>query len=234
MILDQVGLPSIEDHTGTADHEVKALFQRCLDDGILTAGYERVRKRSILYSCGQVDCRIYVLASGYVKTVTISYQGKECLLGLYGPGDIFGELAFVNESRIDSAIALTECIVRPLSRLSTSALPKDLTASLLELCLRRVAEQQMIITGLITTQCEHRLAATLLRLARKFGHREGGLLQLSSSLVTQQELSEMVGTTRSRVGYFLRCFHERGMISRGKGTLSLDEAQVESYLMADC
>jgi len=233
MVLDQLGSPHTEAHLGTGDDVVKERLQRCLADGVLSAGYERVRKRSILYSCGQVDRRIYVLDSGYVKTVTISYQGKECLLGLYGPGDIFGELSFVNESRIDSAVALTECTVRPLSRLSANALPQDLTASLLELCLRRVAEQQVTITGLITTQSEYRLAATLLRLARKFGHQEGALLQLNASLVTQQELSEMVGTTRSRVGYFLRCFHERGIIYRIKGSLLLDEARVESYLMSE-
>lgn len=234
MLLDRLD-PTTREPAPVGDSVVKNILHRCLADDVLSAGRDRVSKRSYLYSSGQVDRRIYIVESGYIKTVTISYQGKECLVGLYGPGDVFGESAFVDDRRTESAVALTNCTVRPVSRLSKSpdTLPRDLMISLLELSLRRVAEQQAVITGLITMQSEHRLAATLLRLARRFGLREGHVLRLSTSLVTQQELSEMVGTTRSRVGYFLRCFNERGIVSRIQGFLLMDEIRVESFLMTE-
>lgn len=214
---------------------VREQLRRYLTKNVLCAGCLQVPKRSMVYSSGQEDRRIYVLEQGWVKTVTISSRGKECLLGLYGPGDVFGELGFVQDRRLDSAIALTQCTVRPVNRRtkSVSSLPSELVSSLLELCLQRASEQQCVITDLVTSQSEARLAAALLRLARKFGTREGSTLYLDASLVTQQELSEMVGTTRSRIGYFLRGFAECEMIHRVGGSLVLHEQRIDAYLMSE-
>ncbi len=205
---------------------------RCLADGVITASRSRFLKQSLVYGCGEVDRKIYVLEKGWVKTVMMSPGGKDCLLGLYGPGDVFGELALVTDQRHESAVAMAECVIRPVTRqaMSTADLPDGLLATLLEYALTKMAEQQVTICDLVTSQSEQRVASTLLRLAKKFGARVGQFLRLDANLVTQQELSEMVGTTRSRVGFFLRCFTERGILKRVNGYLVLHEAQFESYL----
>lgn len=201
---------------------------RCLAEGVVTASQSRFPKQSLIYGCGEVDRKIYVLEKGWVKTVMMSPGGKECLLGLHGPGDVFGELALVTDERLESAVAMAECVVRPVTRQAASR--ANLQSGLLDHALIKMAEQQVMIRDLVTTQSEQRVAATLLRLARKFGLRDGQRLRLDANLVTQQELSEMVGTTRSRVGFFMRCFTERGILERVDGILILHEAQFEYYL----
>ncbi len=95
---------------------------------------------------------------------------------------------------------------------------------------RRVAEQQETIATLVTVDSEHRLAATLLHLARKLGVPDPHRLRIEQQ-ITHQELSEMVGTTRPRVTGFLRKFRELGLIVVSKeGFLIVKQHRLADYL----
>lgn len=86
-----------------------------------------------------------------------------------------------------------------------------LTGSFVRFLISRMAEQQQTITNLITMDSEHRLAATLLRLACKLGKRQPEGVQIAIK-ITHEDLARMIGTTRSRVGIFLKRFRDSGLV----------------------
>lgn len=95
---------------------------------------------------------------------------------------------------------------------------------------RRLSEQQQMITGLVTEDSEYRLAAVLLNLGCKIGKRENHRLRIEQR-ITQEELSSMVGTTRSRVGYFLKRFRAAGLVERaGDSCLVVDEPRLRTFM----
>jgi CRP/FNR family transcriptional regulator, cyclic AMP receptor protein len=97
----------------------------------------------------------------------------------------------------------------------------------------RLAEQQQLILELVTGDSKHRLAAVLLHLARKLGRRDANLLSMQER-ITQEELASMVGTTRSRVGYFLKQFHHAGFVEKSRGVfLVVNEDRLEDYLAGE-
>jgi hypothetical protein len=87
-----------------------------------------------------------------------------------------------------------------------------------------------MISDLVTAESEYRLAAVVLQLGRKLGTRHGELL-LIGERITQEELAGMVGTTRSRIGFFLKRFRAAGLVRRPKhGFLIVHEGRLMDYL----
>jgi CRP-like cAMP-binding protein len=76
----------------------------------------------------------------------------------------------------------------------------------------RLQEQQEVIATMVTMDSEQRLASVLLRLSRKIGKRRAPHVSAIEERITQEELSGMVGTTRSRVGFFLKRFKDAGLV----------------------
>jgi CRP/FNR family cyclic AMP-dependent transcriptional regulator len=215
------------------------LFGDRLRDSIrlepLLAASLNVRKGNEIYRCGDNDDNVYLIESGQIKILALSEDAKECLLAIYTAGDLFGELCLTGVSRVDSATAMKDSVLKKmrcdsfLQRLKQASLHE----AFLKYVLLRVADQQKIIRNLLTADSEHRLAATLLQLAQKLGKQDMGSLRIEKR-ISHQELSEMVGTTRSRIGFFLRKFRELGIIvSDPKGYLIVKEANLRTYLEAD-
>ncbi len=172
-----------------------------------------LRKRSWIYHCGDRDANLYWIESGQVKTVIYDEAGKECVLSVDGRDDIFGEMCFAQEERMEAATAMRDTILWKIPRenlLQALTVP-ELRRGMVNYLTRRLLEQQKTIASLVMHNSEQRLASTILQLARKLGKRSAGDLYLDSRM-TYEELSAMVGTTRSRVGYFLKQFHEAGLV----------------------
>jgi CRP-like cAMP-binding protein len=94
----------------------------------------------------------------------------------------------------------------------------------------KLVEQQQIVSQFVTADSEGRLAATLLRLARKIGKPHNGRLVIDEK-ITQEELAEIVGTTRSRIGFFLKRFRTAGLIEKSaQASLSIDEVRLDEYI----
>ncbi|MFD4205314.1 Crp/Fnr family transcriptional regulator [Micromonospora tulbaghiae] len=193
-----------------------------VQDRALSATTMRVPKHSHIYNCGERDGNIYLVESGQVRTVSLSRDGKRCLLSVYTEGDVFGELCILRENRIETATAMTPVALRriPKTRLLEAVAEAGLQGAFIRHLTGRLSEQQQIITTLVTMDSEQRLATILLRLARKLGKRQGEYLCIVER-ISQEELAWMVGTTRSRVGYFLKRFHDAGFVRRTR----------ESYLL---
>jgi CRP/FNR family cyclic AMP-dependent transcriptional regulator len=174
-----------------------------------------VGRNARLYNAGEPADRVFFVESGRVKLLMLSPAGKECLLGFRTPGHVFGELALSGRGgyRLESAVALEETHLRSLpARRFLACLRCDgLLESFLQYLVDRIARQQQIITHLVTVDSEHRLAETLLMLARTLGRPDPGDTRIDSR-ISHEELSQMVGTTRPRITEFMKKFRTLGLI----------------------
>lgn len=192
----------------------------------------RARRRQRIYSAGQHCDHIYLILKGMVKTITTAPSGRSCLLDVYGPNELFGTSGLVSPVRPEAAIAITQTVACKVPKDAFLSVVSE--AGILADCLLyfadRLAEREHQVTELTTLDSEHRLAFTLLRLSSKIGVRIGGMTLIGCPL-TQQELAEMVGTTRSRIGYFLTRFRTRGLIGpKTTGHLLVAEHALREYL----
>ncbi|GAA2495461.1 hypothetical protein GCM10010406_34600 [Streptomyces thermolineatus] len=190
-----------------------------------------VGRREHVYNLGQPDTHIYLVESGQVKTLTHTRDGKQCLLSIHGPGDVFGESGVLAADRTETAQAMQ---VSALIQVRVAQIVNDCDPPLREALIghmaNRLLEQQQVIANLVTMDSEHRLAALLVSLGKKVGKRRDKTA-LICDRITQEELAEMVGTTRSRVGYFLKRFSVAGMVHRTEDAhLCIHIAELTDYL----
>jgi CRP-like cAMP-binding protein len=190
-----------------------------------------VRRKENLYMLGDTDEYVYLLVHGHVKSVTYTPTGKGCLLDLYSRLDIVGESCLLFPTRRETTTAMCEVQARKIPRkwflelLSAEGLFESYLCYLAE----RIAEHQEQITRLVTYDSEHRLAATLLRLARRSGAVSTDWVYLDQR-ITREELAAMVGTTRSRVGHFLKLLRQRQLVEEsGSGLLRVRPDQLSEF-----
>jgi len=160
------------------------------------------------------DC-LYYLQTGHAKLTIVSKAGKEATVTLLAPGDFFGEecMAGPTKIRTTSATAITICLVlRIASEELTRVLHEENAFSDLFvqfLALRSTRTQADLVDQLFNNS-ERRLARTLLLMA-DYGNASGPESLIPP--VTQETLAEMIGTTRSRVSFFMNRFRKLGYVS---------------------
>ncbi|HEV2424524.1 MAG TPA: Crp/Fnr family transcriptional regulator [Terriglobia bacterium] len=229
--------PKIETGADRANTGAAALFADSLRASIrrdpLSASARLVPRRANVYTAGGRDGNVYLIEKGQVKSVVVTAAGKECVLAVYAANDIFGELCLAGGERAETATAMKETLVRqiPCHALLALLARDGLLAEFVRYLAARAVEQQQIITDLATADSEHRLAATLLRLARKVGQQDPRSLRLEEP-PSHQELSEMVGTTRPRITRFMRRLRDRGLIEFSGPFLIVKEHALGKYLGA--
>lgn len=198
----------------------------------LTVTTVKVARREIVYGCLERDRSIYLIERGQVKAIVPSREGKECLLDIYSVGEVFGELCLVGESRTEMVSAMTPVVLHRIPAAQVVAAMEDagLRDEMVRHMASRLFERQQLIAGLVTEDSEYRLAAVLLHLGQKLGRREEHLLRIQEK-ITQEELSAMVGTTRSRVGYFLKRFRDAGLVNRGRDCfMAIHEPRLQNFI----
>jgi CRP/FNR family transcriptional regulator, cyclic AMP receptor protein len=211
------------------------LLKNLVRNAQLNTGKLQIRKRSWIYHCGDRNTNLYWIESGQVKTVLYTETGKECVLSVHGRDGMFGEMCFAQEERMEAAIAMRDTVVWKIAResmlqaLTTPALQRGMV----NLLTARLLEQQQTIASLVMHNSEQRLASIILQLARKLGKRSAGDLHLDNRM-SHEELSAMVGTTRSRVGYFLKRFREAGLVEISpKSSLIVHEDRMVHFASGD-
>jgi CRP/FNR family transcriptional regulator, cyclic AMP receptor protein len=179
---------------------------------------------------------IYFIEKGQVKLVLPGCEGKQCLVSIRPPGDIFGELCLSGQSaRLETAVAMKECsIKRTAARdFMLSMRSNALLESLIQYLAAQVSEQLEIIGALTMTDSEHRLAKTLLHLGRLLGNGDLGIIQIQQK-ISNIDLSAMIGTTRSRVGTFLKKFRQLGLVRiSAEGYLIIEQQKIRQYLQSE-
>jgi CRP-like cAMP-binding protein len=174
----------------------------------------RVNRDNYVYARGQHDHAIYLVFSGQVKVVSASLAGRECITQLHGQSDMFGEICLMGDGEHpDSAIAQCDSILRRVTGANLIKLIRreQLSEALIVHLTEHLAKTQEAIANLLTGCNEVRLACALLLLSEHLPreHQQGACTILR---LRQEELAEMIGTTRTRVGVFLQRFRELGLV----------------------
>jgi len=158
---------------------------------------------------------LYVIISGKVKIGRCSADGRENLLTIVGPSDIFGELSILNPGpRTTSATTITEVSAVSMDRGALRAWIADhpeIAEQLLRVLARRLQRTNNDRADLIFNDVPGRVAKQLLQLAQQFGTQEGGALRVTHDL-TQAEIAQLIGASRQTVGKALADFEHRGWI----------------------
>ena len=167
---------------------------------------------------GELGDRLYVILSGKVKLGRHSPDGRENLLAVMGPSDMFGELSVFDPGpRTSTATAVTDVRLATMDR---DALREwinkrpEIAEQLLRVLARRLRRTNNALADLIFTDVPGRVAKALLQLARQFGQQEGGHLRVTHDL-TQEELAQLVGASRETVNKALADFGHRGLAAAG-------------------
>jgi CRP/FNR family cyclic AMP-dependent transcriptional regulator len=176
------------------------------------------RRNGSIFAQGDAADSIYYIHKGKVKLTVISNQGKEAVIAILGAGDFFGEGCLASQAvRMANAAAMSDTSIM---RVQKSAVIQVLHAEpvFAEMFLHYVLSRNIRIEEDLVDQLfnssEKRLARVLLLLAN-FGKE--GALALVIPKVSQETLAEIVGTTRSRVSFFMNRFRKLGFIEYNGG-----------------
>ena len=184
------------------------------------------RKQAIFAQGGAADAVFYI-QEGKVRLSVVSKTGKEATLGILTEGQFFGEGSLAGQSlRMGSATAMTECeLLRIDKKAMMIALHREHEFSDLfvaYLLARNIRYEEDLVDQLFNSS-EKRLARLLLLLAR-FG--KDGVPEVVIPTISQETLAGMIGTTRSRVSFFMNRFRKLGFLDYGENGL-----QVHSSLL---
>jgi CRP/FNR family transcriptional regulator, cyclic AMP receptor protein len=185
-------------------------------------------KKQTIFSQGDSSDAVFYMKEGKVKLTVVSQLGKEATIGILSEGAFFGEGCLTGQPlRLCSATAMTDCSVMQIDKKSMNeVLHREHAFSDMfvgYLLARNIRYEEDLVDQLFNSS-EKRLARILLLLAH-FG-KEGKQETLVPK-ISQQTLAEMIGTTRSRVNFFMNRFRKLGFIDYGAG----DELQVHSSLL---
>jgi CRP-like cAMP-binding protein len=186
-----------------------------------------VRKKQIIFTQGDVADAVFYIQEGKVLLTVVSKIGKEATLGIFNEGDFFGEGCLVGRSfRMKSATAMTDCeLLRIDKKAMMRALHREHEFSDLfvaYLLARNIRYEEDLVDQLFNSS-EKRLARILLLLAH-FGKEDAPESVIPK--ISQETLAEMIGTTRSRVSFFMNRFRKLGFLDYGGS-----ELQVHSSLL---
>ena len=166
------------------------------------------------------------MITGKVKIGRRSADGREKLLTIMGPSDMFGVLSMFDPGpRTATATAITTVCLAAMDRdalASWIANRPEITERLLQVLARRLRRTNDHLTDLIFTDVPGRVAKELLKMAQKFGTTEREGMRVTHDL-TQEEIAQLVGASRETVNKALSDFAQRGWIRwDGKSVLILD------------
>lgn len=190
-------------------------------------------KREAIYTCGDQGDTVYFVASGQIKLLMLSPDGKECLLAILTAGDIFGELCLSGvRERTEMAVAMTKATLMliPCAQFFACLSHNRLLEGFVQYLALRIADQQEMIATLVTADSEQRLGKVLLQLARNLGKQDPRSIRIEQR-ISHEELAAMIGASRSRVSTFMRRFHELGVIELSADRyLIVKEHKLMAYL----
>jgi len=175
-------------------------------------------KKQTIFTQGDTAAAVFYIQTGKVKLTVVSKIGKEATIGILGEGSFFGEGSLAGQAlRMGSATAMTDCAVLQIDkRAMMEALHREHAFSdmfVAYLLGRNIRYEEDLVDQLFNSS-EKRLARILLLLAH-FGKE--GTPETVVSKISQEMLAEMIGTTRSRVSFFMNRFRKLGFIHYNGG-----------------
>lgn len=178
----------------------------------------KLRAGEVIFSQGDICGDVSYIQEGLVKLTTVSKRGRGAVLAILGPGDFAGEECLTGEAaRQSSAVALVPCSIVVIKRRTMLRLieqDRSAAAQIIGYLLQRNRRIEEALIDRVFNSSEKRLARTLL-LLNEHGKRTNSPYILER--ISQDTLADMVGTTRSRVNFFMNKFRKLGFIRYNGG-----------------
>lgn len=170
-------------------------------------------KNHTVFSQGDAADAVFYPSEGSVKVGIVSTEGKEAVIALHGKGDFFGEGCLTGQSRrLATVVTMTDSVVMRLDKAVLLRMLHDepaVSAMFLSYILARNARIEADLTDQLFNSTEKRLARPLLLMAN-FGKEKEPDKVIAK--ISQEVLAEMVGTTRSRINFFMNKFRHPGFV----------------------
>lgn len=212
--------------------EVRAVLERAsifaelepkqLDQLAALAVRKRFRARDVVLRKGDPALQIYIILRGRLKTITSGGEGRHAALSIMGPGEVFGEVAVLDgEPRSATITALEPCelvIIQRNDFFHFLERAPSAAIKLLEVLAKRLRRLSERVEDTTFLEVPGRLAKQLVRLAERYGQREGPNVRIELKL-SQQELGDLVGATRESVNKQLRAWVSDGIMEQSTGKL---------------
>jgi CRP/FNR family transcriptional regulator, cyclic AMP receptor protein len=187
------------------------------------------RKREIIFAQGDLCDSVMYLQRGDVKLSVVSKAGKEAVVAIVGPGDFLGEGALAGQpTRMATAKAVTPVTLLDIDKKEMFRVlhaERALADRFITYMLERNGRVEADLIDQLFNSSEKRLARTLLLLAH-YGKKDR-LAVIPK--IPQETLAEMIGTTRSRVNFFMNRFRDRGFIEY-KGDIKINDSLLSVIL----
>ena len=190
-----------------------------------------LNKGDVLFHEGDTEDRLYIVVSGKIKLGRTGSAGRENLLAVVGPGQMFGELSVFDPGpRSTTATAVTACELRTLEH--DELIPwltdrPEVAQGLLSQLAARLRRANDVVADLVFSDVPGRVAKQLLELAQRFGDKRDDGMHVHHDL-TQEELAQLVGASRETVNKALADFAARGWIRlEPRSVTILDVERVE-------
>lgn len=180
-----------------------------------TMGTLKLNRGEVLFHEGDKEARLYVVVAGKIKLGRSGSAGRENLLAVIGPGQMFGELSVFDPGpRSTTATAVTACEIRTLEHdelMGWLSGRPEVALGLLSQLASRLRRAHDGVADLVFSDVPGRVAKQLLELANRFGERREDGVHVHHDL-TQEELAQLVGASRETVNKALADFAARGWI----------------------
>jgi CRP-like cAMP-binding protein len=175
----------------------------------------RIGRGDVLFHEGDSGDRLYVVTDGKIKLGRTSADGRENLLAILGPGQMFGELSLFDPGpRSETATAVTPCTLMSLGHDELLRWLEDqpsVARALLHQLAARLRKTSDVVADLVFSDVPGRVAKALLDLSRRFGRTADDGIHVHHDL-TQEELAQLVGASRETVNKALADFAMRGWL----------------------
>ena len=203
-------------------------FLSTIDGGRKIAAFA---KKQAIFAQGDSADAVFYIQEGKIKLTVVSNTGKEATIGILNEGDFFGEGCLTGQTlRLCSAIAMTDCSVMQIDKkYMMEVLHREHEFSdmfVAYLLTRNIRYEEDLVDQLFNSS-EKRLARMLLLLAH-FG--KDGKPESVIPTISQETLAEMIGTTRSRVSFFMNRFRKLGFIDYGDSGLQIHSSLLSIVL----
>lgn len=196
--------------------------------------FQSFEHRDTIFAQGDRTDGISFIQKGKVRLSVVSEAGKEATIGIMGSGDFIGEGGLAGQLvRMSSATAMTDCDILHIDKkamMDALRLEPTLSALFLKYLLKRNIRYQDDLVDQLFNSSEKRLARVLLLMAR-FGKE--GVSEMSIPRISQEILAEMVGTTRSRVSFFMNRFRKLGFLDYDAGNNLLIHSSLLNIVLQD-
>jgi len=201
----------------------------------ISALFEKItfRNDEVIFTEGDPSDKFYIVAEGNVKILKHTMMGKDIILEIMSPGDIFGGVAVLDKKPYPaSAQAMESTIAMRISRQNLLKIMEEYPILKLEIVRYfsdKLRDAHEMLKNIATERVEKRIAALLLKLSEKVGVDDDGYRKIDFPL-TRQEIAEMVGTTVETCIRTISKFQKKGMVKSSNGRISIKASSLQRFL----